>query len=220
VTDAFRMPPPYQPYYFEGDEAPLIVLEGVSGVGKSTLRDILVKKLDATGIHTLHTPHAGWSSTVNARIRPLPQLAFYLSGLLHASDSIREARTIGPVIADRYVSSVIACHAAVHRVPTEVVTELLAPYRPYLTQPTHTFYLRCSEDTLRDRLASKSDLTRDDAELLHVEGRLPRLLANYHSVAEQDPSAIWLETDGTTAEDLAETIIARLESARAEPDRH
>ncbi|GAA5070907.1 dTMP kinase [Streptomyces similanensis] len=219
MTDAFRLPSPYQPIYCEGGQGPLVVLEGVSGVGKSTLRDLLVKRMEAAGIHTLHTPHSSWSSAANDRLRPLPQFAFYLSGLLHASDAMRQARAIGTVVADRYISSVIACHAAVHRVPVTAVSTLMAPYWSYLTKPTWTFYLACSEETLRGRLASKTDLTRDDADLLAVEGRLPRLLENFSAVAEEDPTAVWLETDGTTAESLAARIVAHLESNRAEPDR-
>ncbi|MGV9251446.1 dTMP kinase [Streptomyces sp. NPDC003697] len=219
MTEAFRLPPPYQPFSYEGGQDPLIVLEGVSGVGKSTLRNLLVKRLAATGIHTLHDPHTGWSETVNGRLRPLPQFAFYLSGLLHASDAMRQTRATGPVIADRYVSSVIACHAAVHRVPVTTVTTLLEPYRPYLTAPTHTFYLQCSEETLRARLAGKNDITQDDADLLAVKGRLPRLLANFASVSEQDPTAVWVDADGATADELADLITTHLETNGAEPDR-
>ncbi|MFF6997499.1 thymidylate kinase [Streptomyces sp. NPDC008313] len=215
-----RLPPPYQPLGYERDESPLIVLEGVSGVGKSTLRAALVERLGATGIHTLHAPHADWSGTVNARLRPLPQFAFYLSGLLHVSDSIRQARVTRPVVADRYVSSVVACHSAVHRVPVATVAGLLEPYRPYLSEPTRTFYLRCSEGALRDRLAGKSDLSEDDVDLLTVKGRLSRLLANFASVAKQDQTAVVLETDDTAAEDLADLIVSLLEKDRAESDRH
>ncbi|MEU1806888.1 hypothetical protein [Streptomyces sp. NPDC019937] len=84
------------------------------------------------------TTAAGYSPVCCAS---LPQLAFYLSGVLHASDSIRHCRIIGPVVADRYVSSVIACHAAVHGVEVETVIALLNPFHSYLEIPTCTFYL-------------------------------------------------------------------------------
>ncbi|MGP2440833.1 dTMP kinase [Streptomyces sp. JW3] len=219
MTTAYRLPPPYQPKSQQSGH-PLIVLEGVSGVGKSTLRHALVSRLHAVGFHTLHTPHSGWADTVNGELRPLPQFAFYLSGLFHVSDCIRAARTGGPVVSDRYVSSVVACHSAVHRVPLQAVQGLLVPYRPYLSEPTHTFYLRCSEEALRDRLAGKSDLTQDDTELLRVAGRLSRLLDNFAELASQDPRAVCLETDGQTAEELADQIVAHVESAGAESDRH
>src|SRR5262249_18741010 len=159
-------------------------------VGKSTLRELLVRRLGATGIHTLSHPHTHWSSDVNAKLRPLPQFAFYLSGALHASDSIRQARAAGPVVADRYVSSVMACHAAVDQGGVDPVARLLEPFRPYLVAPTHTFYLRCSEKALRERLAGKNDRTRDDAELIEVPGRLEQLVENFATVAGLDPTAV------------------------------
>jgi dTMP kinase len=207
--------------YFNGDRFPLIVLEGVSGIGKSTLAKNLAGRLQGTSIHTLPLPHSHWSSQVNTELRPLPQLAFYLSGLLHGSDSIRRTRQVSPVIADRYVSSVIACHAAVHNVDVETVNGLLAPFRPYLEVPTHTFYLRCSESALRERIASKQDVTDDDTALLRVPGRLARLLDNFQAVANADPTSVLLDTDGKASDDLADRIIDHLAEARdAQPHRH
>jgi thymidylate kinase len=157
---------------------------------------------------------------VNTGLRPLPQFAFYLSGLLHGSDSIRRTRQVSPVIADRYVSSVIACHAAVHNVDVETVTGLLVPFRPYFEVPTHTFYLRCSESSLRERLTSKQDVTDDDTALLRIPGRLARLLDNFQAVANADPTAVPLDTDGKAPDDLADRIIDRLaEAPNAQPHR-
>jgi dTMP kinase len=134
------LPTPYRPLYLDGPQHPFIVLEGVSGIGKSTLTRALAERLGATSLHTLPTPHTDWSALINTRLRALPQFAFYLSGLLHAADAIRLARAVGPVVADRYASSVVACHAAVHEVAVEEVADLLRPFRPYLETPTRTFY--------------------------------------------------------------------------------
>ncbi|MET8688938.1 thymidylate kinase [Streptomyces sp. NPDC004732] len=208
----------YQPIEHDGLPEPLIVLEGVSGIGKSTLARVLIRRLGATGIHTLAPPHSSWSPEVNSQLRALPQFAFYLSGLLHASDRIRQSLTIGPVIADRYASSVIACHSAVHGIETNEATRLLEPFRPYLTPPDHTFYLECSEPVLRQRMALKKgqdQLTSDDAELFAVPGRLKRLLANFQMVAAVDSTAVVIETDGKTPDVLADQILAHLESHRA-----
>ncbi|MGY1456365.1 dTMP kinase [Streptomyces sp. SS8] len=211
----FGLPVPYRPARREGTIGPFIVLEGVSGIGKSTLARLLTDRLAATGLHTLPDPHAAWSKTVNEELRPLPQLGFYLSGLLHASDVVRRGRATGPVIADRYLSSVIACHAAVHHMDTGTVTRLIEPFRPYLEQPNRTFYLRCSEEQLRARLATKQDTKRDDLELLNVPGRLARLLENFEQVAAADPSAVWADTNGQTPDGLADWIIAQMEAPGA-----
>jgi dTMP kinase len=212
-----RVPPPYQPFGSETAEStdhPIVVLEGVSGIGKSTLASLLADRLQGFSLHTLTSPHADWAPAIS-ELRPLPQLGFYLSGLLHASDRIRQEQAHGPVVADRYQSSVIACHAAVHHVPTDAVTAFLAPFRPYLVAPTRTYYLRCSPGTLRGRMATKKVLARDDTDLLTIPARLPQLMANFAEVAETDMSAVWLDTDGKTPDELADWVLNDLERPRA-----
>ncbi|WP_226962679.1 hypothetical protein [Streptomyces sp. C8S0] len=93
--------------YAAGDipaEGQLYVLEGVSGIGKSTLSALLAERLGGTTLHTLPEPLTAWSAQVNSALRPLPQLGFYLSGLLHASDLVRNSshtatssRTVTPL---------------------------------------------------------------------------------------------------------------------------
>lgn len=197
---------------------PFVVLEGISGVGKSTLTSILREKLNATTLHTLPHPMTQLSAAMNQETRPLPQFAFYLSGVLHSSDLVREAWGHRPVIADRYVSSVIACHSAVHHLPVEQVTALLDPFRSYLATPDHTFYLRCSEESLRSRMESKTDIKSDDTDLFDVPGRMAALVTNFDSVCRTDPTTTVLDTDDQTPEELAAAIIAALEPDRAQSD--
>jgi thymidylate kinase len=210
---------PYTPGTDKGDQGPFVVLEGVSGVGKSTLARLLAKRLGATAIHALTDPHTSWSDTVNRELRPLPQFAFYLSGLLHVSDAVRQALSVGPVVADRYVSSVMACHAAVNRVGLGQVRELIAPFLPYLVAPDATFYLVGSDHSLKERMGTKTDVKQDDTDLFDVPGRLARLRENFQSVAETDPSRVMLPTDGRSPDDLADIIVEHLEVRRAQPDR-
>ncbi|MFF9478088.1 thymidylate kinase [Streptomyces sp. NPDC014733] len=207
-------PPPYTPPP-AARRGPFIVLEGVSGIGKSTLTRILAARIGAAALHTLPAPHSAWSETANTAMKPLPQFAFYLSGLLHASDLVRQQLARGPVIADRYASSVIACHAAVHHLHTDDVTRLLTPFTPYLTAPDHTFYLRCSPNALRERMTTKQDLKADDTALFGVPGRLERLVANFDAAADADTTAIRLDTDGISPRQLADTVLNHLEQARA-----
>lgn len=205
----------YRPLHIDLAQHPFIVLEGVSGIGKSTLARALAARLSATLLHTLPAPHANWSTEINERLHALPQFAFYLSGLLHAADSVRLARTAGPVVADRYASSVLACHAAVHEAAVEEVAQLLEPFRPYLETPTRTFYLGCSTESLRERLSVKRDVKQDDLDLFAVPGRLAHLLANFGIAQAADPTAVPLDTDGLSPDDLADWIIADLEARGA-----
>ncbi|WP_329379045.1 dTMP kinase [Streptomyces sp. NBC_01716] len=192
-----------------------MVLEGVSGVGKSTLTRLLARRLEAAAIHTLTDPHTGWSDVINRGLRPLPQFAFYLSGLLHVSDAVRQFLSTGPVVADRYASSVAACHAAVNGVGLDQVKDLIAPFRPYLVLPEATFYLVSSDRALKERMGAKKDVKQDDTDLFGVPGRLHALRANFAAVAEEDPSAVLLPTDGRSPDDLSDIIVKHLEERRA-----
>lgn len=206
---------PYSPLPDAPPRGPFVVLEGVSGIGKSSLARILADRLGASMLHTLPDPLSGLSSIINSTLRPLPQFGFYLSGLLHASDLVRERLARGPVVADRYASSVTACHAAVHQVDVGHVVELMNPFWRYLVQPDRTFYLRCSERALRERMATKTDVKHDDLDLLQVPGRLQRLVENFDAVAAVDPSAVVLDTDGLSPDALADQVLRTLEAARA-----
>ncbi|MBT2395645.1 AAA family ATPase [Streptomyces sp. ISL-100] len=192
-----------------------MVLEGVSGIGKSTLARLLARRLNGTALHTLADPHNTWSKAVAQQMEALPQIAFYLSGLLHVSDLIRNALAHGPVIADRYAPSVTARQAAIHSVNPSDVDALIAPFHRYLLTPDHTFYLRCSEHTLRERMAVKDDTKQDDTDLFDIPGRLKTLIANFETVAAGDHTAVILDTDGMDPEDLADVITDHMERAHA-----
>lgn len=202
---------PYATDDFTARKGPFVVLEGVSGIGKSTLARVLTARLDATLLHTVSHPHRDLTPDVNAALKPLPQLAFYLSGALHVADIARRGLEYGPVVADRYISSVVACHAAVHGVPLADVAAYTKPFREYMARPDWTFYLRCSESTLRDRHDRKPDVTSDDRGVFGVPGRLAALLANYGTLAEMDPTGVMLDTDGYTPDELAAQIVGIIE---------
>ncbi|MGQ4514159.1 dTMP kinase [Streptomyces sp. DW26H14] len=202
----------YAPGSLPHREGPFIVLEGISGIGKSTLAKLLTDRLDASTLHTVPEPFTPWAPVINNTTAALPQFAFYLSGALHSADLVRGLLSRGPVVADRYISSVIAHHSAVHQLDMSQVRALLAPYRPYLLRPDRTFYLRCDDSTLHTRMAGKTDFNKDDHDMLAVPGRLDRLRANFDAVATEDQTAIVIDTDGRSPEALADLIAGHLQT--------
>ncbi|MGX2995421.1 hypothetical protein JNUCC64_14170 [Streptomyces sp. JNUCC 64] len=69
-----ELPPAYAPLARDdGRQGPFIVLEGVSGVGKTTLARLLMTRFKGTSPRTLPEPHGAWSR--DSHMRPLPQLA-------------------------------------------------------------------------------------------------------------------------------------------------
>ncbi|OEJ57188.1 thymidylate kinase [Streptomyces agglomeratus] len=190
---------------------PFVILEGISGIGKSTLARTLTQRLDALSLHTVPDPHHPWCAAINAKTGALSQFAFYLSGVLHSTDLICGFMQRGPVVADRYISSVIAYHSAVHQLDMDQVRGLLAPFLPYLVHPDRTFYLRCNDETLKARMSAKRDFNKDDHDMLTVPGRLELLRQNFDVVAAQDPTAVIVDTDDRTPDELADTIVRHLE---------
>ncbi|GII78767.1 thymidylate kinase [Sphaerisporangium rufum] len=185
-----------------------VVLEGVSGSGKSTLATILAERFACSHFHTVPSPVSELQPYINAHARAFPQLAFYLAGALHASDLAREALTTGHAIADRYVNSVIANHAAVHGLENDTVASAIAPFAGYLTTPDLTIYLRTDLDALTERIRAKRDQTQSDRDLMRDRALLARLQDHYDQIARSDPTGYLLPTDGRAPNELADHIAA------------
>ncbi len=166
-----------------------VVLEGISGSGKSTLAALIARRLGCPHFHTVPAPLSDLQPYINEHARALPQLAFYLTGALHASDLVRHALATGHAVADRYISSVIANHAAVHHLGNDTVAAAIAPYADYLATPDLTVYLHTDPDELASRLRAKPDQTQSDRDLLADQALLERLQARYDQIAATDPTA-------------------------------
>jgi thymidylate kinase len=187
-----------------------IVLEGISGSGKSTLAALLADRLRGRYFHTVPAPVSDLQPYINATARPLAQLAFYLAGVLHASDLARDAMHDGHAIADRYVNSVIANHAAIHGLTNNTVAAVIAPFTSYLAVPDLTVYLHTSPRELARRMRAKPDQTRSDHDLLADPDLLQRLQDRYDQIAATDPSARHLQTGGLAPAELADKIAAMI----------
>jgi len=209
MTDVTALPVAYQPAQ-DRRNGMFIVLEGISGSGKSTLAALLARQLRGRWFHTVPAPVSDLQPYINASARPLPQLAFYLAGALHASDLARDGLRDGHVVADRYVNSVIANHAAVHGLPNETVTTAITPFTSYLAVPDMTVYLHASTAELARRMRAKNDQTRSDRDLLADPGLLQRLQDRYDQVAASDPTARHLQTTGRTPAELANLVLGML----------
>ncbi|WP_034482807.1 dTMP kinase [Actinomadura oligospora] len=207
TADLAAWPTRYQP--LQADRAGLfIVLEGISGSGKSTVSLLLAQQLGCTYFHTVPAPVSDLQPYINSQAEAFPQLSFYLAGALHASDLARSALTTGHAVADRYINSVIANHAAVHGLDNTTVTATIAPFTPYLAAPDLTIYLHTDLDILTARMASKPDLTRSDTDLLADRHLLERLQDHYAQIAATDPTAYHLDTGHRTPAELADHITA------------
>jgi 8-oxo-dGTP diphosphatase len=97
-------------------------------------------------------------------------VTFHLAGVLHASDLARDGLRHGRIIAERYLNSAIANHAAVHQLANDTVANVIAPFTSYLIIPDLTIYLHTSPTELARRMHAKPDQTRSDHDLLTDPG--------------------------------------------------
>lgn len=187
-----------------------VAVEGVSGCGKSTLVRNLGADLTAATLHTIADPFTRMTNFINRHTLPMVQLCFYLSGVLHTSDTIRGQLAHRSVVADRYVTSVVVNHASVNGIDVRRVQEVLHPYVPYLVVPDVTLYLHASASELRRRMADKPDLSPSDRHLLDHPKILARLISLYDRFAQDDPHAVTIATDGLTLAEVAAAARAAL----------
>jgi len=185
------LPPSYLPRLTPA-AGRFIAVEGVSGAEKSTVVRLLAERLGAQHLHVMPAPYSQ-SPRVNDEL--LPQLAYYLSGLMHAGDLVRERLTNSGMVTDRWAISVIANHAAIYQLPLDTVLGFARPLLTYLPRPAVTVYLRTSAETIRARMKTKTDITGNDKQLLTVPGLLDRVLGHYDTLIAADDSGLWVETD-------------------------
>lgn len=214
TSQATGTTPAYQPLPAQRNGL-FIVLEGISGSGKSTLAALLADRLQGRHFHTVPAPVSDLQPYINAKARPLAQLTFYLAGVLHASDLARDGLKHGHVIADRYLNSVIANHAAVHGLDNDTVAAVIAPFTSYLAAPDVAVYLHTSPAELTRRMRAKADQTRSDHDLLNDPVLLQRLQDHYDQIAAADPAARHINTTGRSPADLAGLITAMLPAVPA-----
>ena len=87
-----------------------IALEGLEGVGKTTIGQLAAEKIGATYIKSPSPELNPVRGFVAASMEPLANFYFYLSGLIILQKKIHDALKSGPVIIDRYIDSTIAYH--------------------------------------------------------------------------------------------------------------
>ena len=123
----------------------LVALEGLDGVGKTTIADLLSVRLDA---HLVRLPPSALElkeSQLFADFRSLDRMLYYAAGAAHI------ARTHGKslVVTDRYLPSVHALHVDVPREERRIVGSLPIP------EADLTVCLRVDEAERVGRLAAR-----------------------------------------------------------------
>ena len=128
---------------------PLIVVEGGSGVGKSTVAKALAEHLGGTYLHGPPDEMSALRSLLDAPSDPLRPLFFAMGNAL-SSRTAEIHLSRGPVILDRYIYTTVAWHLALGY-------DVSLPWAALdLLRPDTGFLLVANETTRRGRLQTRS----------------------------------------------------------------
>lgn len=159
-------------------ENQLIVLEGLSGSGKTTIGKLLSKEMKAIFYKTPPPPFDNARELIDRSTDPVTRFFFYLAAVIHASDEITGILENNSVVCDRYILTTTCYHRALG-------LNVEAP-NVSLLEPKNTFLITCDDSKRLARLLKRGLSYNDQQEqLLSIENRF---LAEYrkHNVTEVD----------------------------------
>ncbi len=191
------------------NRAPIIVIEGLDGVGKTTLSRGLARAL---GARWLTTPGAALRDPETRRrfeaayasCRVARSVAYGATVLAVGKEALALAQAGTPVVIDRYWLSTLAY------APAEAEAAL-APLEDLLECPDLTLFATAPEAVRRARLQGRTGaLSEADLETL-VGARARQLTERYRSFARRPAAGTFWELDCSgTAEDVLAAALDRV----------
>jgi thymidylate kinase len=143
---------------------PFVVVEGATGVGKSSVVEHLRAEIGAGAFH-FPPEFLRFRAAVglDEAVPPLSRLAYYLAGCLHLSEMARLELASRPVILDRYLPSVAGLVEVDGGLDPGQVDALAGAFVPNLLRPDVCMVLTASYEVavgrLRSRARPESELT-------------------------------------------------------------
>lgn len=190
-----------------------VALEGLRGVGKSTVAPLLADALDAELVPTVPGPYETARRHVDKAENPEARMCLYLAALLEAAAHIHQRIGEGrPVAVESYFARCLATH-------TGIGAQLHVVLPGHLPTP-RMYRLTCSESERQRRLTTRvKPTTHWDALAESNTGRINAVYDHF--------SMTPIDTTDRTPQQVAEVICARLgedashgehESVGAHPD--
>jgi dTMP kinase len=147
---------------------PFICVEGLDGVGKTTVARSVAERIGGLYYKTPPPPYDSIRQTIDLYADVSTRFHFYLSAVGFASQQIRRVLATRPVVCDRYIYSTIAYHAAMDETLRSMadVDDYLRPDCAILLAADE--YERIRRVSSRPRSAHDGDLETNSGFLLAV----------------------------------------------------
>lgn len=175
-----------------GIRGDLIVIEGLDGVGKSTVGEKLAERLDYAYFDSVPQPYRRHLAEFQQAVDSDSFFLLMLSMLKHLSGEIARRRDAGQgVVLTRYYHTTLCYHRARHRAAGTDSDVAVQPDALRLEAPSHGFFLHADEAERVRRLQGRGALSVDDRATLDAPFRAA-LLNEYaaHDLAVVDVTHI------------------------------
>lgn len=171
-----------------------ISLDGVDGVGKTTVAKLLATDGSFQYYKSPAGPFAQLRKEVDAHATPLERYCFYRLATQFDSVQISQLLKTNSVVCDRYIASTAAYHIAMDA-RIRVIHNELGLLKP------HFAFLLDARSEIRDKRLLERAKVSSDIEIERNSAFLDRVAEIFKSL-----SLIYVDTSDTTPEEVAMTI--------------
>jgi len=160
-----------------------IIIEGIDGTGKTTIAKQLAEEINGQYIKSPPPPFDKIKQHVLETATPMARFTYFLCSNIQLSVLAKTLLSKSHVVADRYVWSTVAYHAAIERLSVRTPIKLIASFRKFLLMPDLVIFLTVQRQVQLTRIKKRSDNSLQRGLLLSNEFQL-RLMKAYRDVEE------------------------------------
>ena len=177
---------------------PFVVVEGLSGTGKTSVATELAELVEGAYVHTPTGPYRAVHADVDVHAGATERYLFYLASLARAADEIGRELACRPVICDRWIATTQSWHALLGAPVLDAVVS------PNLIEPDVTVLIVCDEAERQRRLDQRGRTANDLVEA--ASGLENALQRRYREFADLEVDSTY-DSPRQLAEELAAVIL-------------